>query len=78
MVIYRKLFYIINIILLSNQISYKTIIGKDTRFLHHGIWCVVHSNAVVLIDVPDNAIAVGVPARMSVNENTNPLENGML
>jgi len=49
------------------QIGEAVLVGIGATVLPHcriGSWCVVGGGAVVLDDIPEGAVAVGVPARV--------------
>jgi serine O-acetyltransferase len=57
------------------RIGARTVIGAGARVLgviRVGDDCVIGANAVVLADVPDGKVAVGIPARV-VGDNKDPL-----
>lgn len=50
----------------SLEIMYISVQGQSSRGVHIGTNVIIGANAVVIHDIPDNCVAVGMPAK-SVN-----------
>ena len=64
----------------SPVIGHRCDIGTGAKILgtiHIGNDVAIGANAVVLTDVPDNSIAVGIPARIVPRKTTGPRETGV-